>query len=155
MEDWRRIDIDAYEPENHLSKEELLPNLPETSKEDIEAISKQARVYLSQGKFIEALKLGLSYPPYIASEQIKNLHTETIFEILCSIKNNHNLNDLSSFVKQLDSDEQDTLVKYLYKTMSTSYGQKQGGLLLSWYEKTVEITGLGPIVRFLSDRRTV
>ncbi|KAK6464422.1 actin-related protein 2/3 complex subunit 5 [Scheffersomyces coipomensis] len=155
MEDWRRIDIDAYEPENHLSKEELLPNLPATSLSEIQTVSKQVRTLLSQGKFLDALKLGLQYPPYIASEDIKSLHTETIFEILCSIKNNHNLTELSSFIKQLSSDEQDILVKYLYKTMNTSYGQKQGGLILSWYEKTVEITGLGPIVRFLSDRRTV
>lgn len=57
--------------------------------------------------------------------------------------------------KQLDSNQQDTLVKYLYKNMSTSYGAKQGGLLLHWFEKTVEVTGLGPIVRFMADRRTV
>ncbi|KAK6456420.1 actin-related protein 2/3 complex subunit 5 [Scheffersomyces xylosifermentans] len=155
MEDWRRIDIDAYEPENHLSKEELIPDLPPTSQADIVAVSKQVRSALSSGQFVEALALALDSAPYIADEATKNLHSETIFEILCSIKNNHNINDLSSFVKKLDSSQQDTLVKYLYKTMDTSYGQKQGGLLLSWFEKTIEVTGLGPIVRFMSDRRTV
>jgi len=39
--------------------------------------------------------------------------------------------------------------------MSVTKGQQQGGVLLSWYDKTVDITGLGPVVRYLSDRRTV
>lgn len=155
MEDWRRIDIDALEPENHLSKEDLIPDLPPTSSQDISAISKQVRQSLSQGQFLQALTLVLDNAPYVAEEQTKTLHAETVFEVLISIKNNHNPNELSNFIKQLDSNQQDVLVKYLYKNMNTSYGAKQGGLLLSWFEKTVEITGLGPIVRFMTDRRTV
>ncbi|CUM65389.1 uncharacterized protein PRCAT00003025001 [Priceomyces carsonii] len=155
MEDWRRIDIDALEPETHMSKEELIPDLPTTLHEEIVTISKQVRSSLSLGQFLEALKLVLDNPPYVASESTKTLHTETVFEVLCSIKNNHGSNDFSGFVKQLDSTEQENLIKYLYKNMNTSYGAKQGGLLLNWFEKTVEITGLGPIVRYMTDRRTV
>lgn len=155
MENWRRIDIDALETENHLSKEELIPDLPAVSNEEIVSLSKQCRSALSLGQFLQALTLALDTPPYVADERTKDLHTETVFEILCSIKNNHSTNDLSNFVKQLDSNQQDTLVKYLYKNMGTSYGAKQGGLLLQWFEKTVEVTGLGPIVRFMADRRTV
>lgn len=153
--DWRRIDIDVYDKETHLSKEDLIPDLPATSHEQIVSLSKQVRSTLSSGQFLEALTLALDNAPYIADEATKSLHTETVFEVLCSIKNNHNLSDLSGFIKGLDTSQQDTLIKYLYKNMSTSYGAKQGGLLLSWFEKTVEITGLGPIVRFMSDRRTV
>lgn len=155
MVDWRRIDIDAFEPEKHLSKEDLIPDLPATSHEEIANLSKQCRAELSLGRFLEALKLALDHPPYVADEATKTLHGETVFEVLCSIKNNHNMNELSTFVKQLDSNQQDNLVKYLYKNMGTSQGAKQGGLLLNWFEKTVEITGLGSIVRYMSDRRTV
>lgn len=155
MEDWRRIDIDAYEPENHLSKEELVPDLPATSPDQIAAVSQQARSALSLGQFVEALQLVLDSAPYVADTQTKTLHAETVFEVLISIKNNHASTNLSTFIKQLDSNQQDVLVKYLYKNMSTPYGAKQGGLLLNWFEKTVEVTGLGPIVRFMTDRRTV
>lgn len=155
MEDWRRIDIDALEPENHLLKEELIPDLPPTSHQDVVNTSQQVRASLSLGRFQEALALLLENPPYVADEATKKLHGETVFEVLCSIKNNHNTNELGTFVKQLDSSQQDTLIKYLYKSMGTGYGAKQGGLLLNWFEKTVEITGLGPIVRFMTDRRTV
>lgn len=155
MESWRTLDIDAYEPDSHLSKEELVPDLPPTSYDSIVKISQEARKSLSSGQFLQALTLALDSPPYVADAKTKELHTETLFEILCSIKNNHQLNELGQFVDQLNSEQQDTLVKYLYKTMNTSYGSKQGGLLLIWFEKTVEITGLGPIVRFMTDRRTV
>lgn len=155
MEDWRRIDIDALEPENHLSKEELVPDLPPVSYQEIEALSKQVRQQLSLGQFVGALQLALDNPPYVADEATKNLHAETVFEVLVSIKNNNHVNEFSNIVKKLDLDQQDNLVKYLYKNMNTSYGAKQGGLLLNWFEKTVEVTGLGPVVRFFSDRRTV
>ncbi|PVH13928.1 uncharacterized protein CXQ87_002047 [Candidozyma duobushaemuli] len=155
MEDWRRIDIDALEPENHLSKEDLVPDLPAVSYQDIEAVSKQVKQQLSSGQFVPALQLALDNPPYVADEATKNLHAETVFEVLVSIKNNNNVNEFSNIVKQLDSDQQDNLVKYLYKNMNTTYGAKQGGLLLNWFEKTVDVTGLGPVVRFFTDRRTV
>lgn len=155
MENWRTIDIDAFEPDKHMSKEELIPNLPPTPREEIVTISRQCKSVLSQGQFLQALALVLDNAPYVSDEETKKIHAETVFEVLCSVKNNHANSDLSGFIKQLSSDQQDTLVKYLYKAMGESYGAKQGGLLLQWFEKTVQETGLGPIVRFISDRRTV
>lgn len=155
MEDWRRIDIDALEPENHLSKQDLVPDLPPVSHDHIVQVSSQVRLALSLGQFLAALQTALDNAPYVADDATKDLHAETVFEVLLSIKNNHSTNDFSSFVKQLSSDQQDVLVKYLYKNMSRPYGAKQGSLLLNWFEKTVDVTGLGPVVRYFSDRRTV
>jgi len=155
MEDWRRIDIDALEPDTHLSAEDLIPQLPPVSYEQIQQVSQQVRSSLSSGQFVVALQLALDNPPYVADAKTKELHGETLFEILCSIKNNHHPNDYKQIISQLSQQQQDTLVKYLYRAMSTPYGAKQGGLILTWFEKTVELTGLGPIVRFITDRRTV
>lgn len=153
--DWRRIDIDDYEHDAHMSREELIPDLPQTTTQDITQVSQQARQALSSGQFQEALGLVLENTPYVADAQVKEAHAETVFEVLCSIKNNHSGNDFSSFIRNLSSEQQDVLIKYLYRIMATPYGAKQGGLLLSWFEKTAEIAGMGPVVRFLSDRRTV
>lgn len=155
MADWRRIDIDAYEPDKFLTKEELVPDLPETLYSQIQSVSQQSRTYLSSGKFSEALGLVLDNPPYVSDEKTKATHSETVFEVLCSIRNNHQVSELKGFVEKLSLEQQDVLVKYLYKTMGTSYGAKQGGLLLNWFEKVVEVSGEGPIVRYLADRRTV
>ena len=155
MEDWRRIDIDALEPENHLSKQDLEPDLPPVSHDEITSIAQKVKQSLSLGQFLPALQTALDTPPYVSDQKTKNLHTETVFEVLASIKNNHNINEFPTFVSQLSSDQQDTLIKYIYKIMSTNYGAKHGALLLSWFEKTVDVTGMGPVVRFYSDRRTV
>ncbi|KAG7662962.1 ARC15 [[Candida] subhashii] len=156
QEDWRKIDIDAFETENHLSPEDLIPDsIPATPQSTIESVSQQIRNQLSTGQFQDALALALDSAPYVSTPETKSLHARTVFETLCSIRNNNSLNDLDQFIHGLNSEQQETLIKYLYKSMSEEYGQKQGGLLLSWFEKAVEIGGLGPIARYLTDRRTV
>ncbi|KAI5962519.1 ARC15 [Candida pseudojiufengensis] len=154
--DWRSIDIDALEPENHITKEELIPpNLPTYSNQEIQEVANQIRSQLSQGKFQQALELGLNNIPFGSTTQIKEIHQKTIFEIFCSIKNNISNNEIDEIIKNLNQEQQDNLIKYLYVNMSTSYGQKQGGLLLNWFEKIIEIVGIGSIARYLTDRRTV
>lgn len=156
QEDWRKIDIDALETENHLSPEDLIPSsITPTPHATIEAVSQQIRNQLSTGQFQDALILALDSAPYASAPETKSLHSRTVFETLCSIRNNNSLADLDQFIKGLNGEQQETLIKYLYKSMSEDYGQKQGALLLSWFEKAVEIGGLGPIARYLTDRRTV
>lgn len=154
MEDWRKIDIDALETDVFLTKEELVPPTDQTVTPDqVSLVINECKGKLTKGQFLDALRLGLNNPPYLTDELIKSKYNELMFEIFCSIKNNNA--DLTQFIQPLTVEEQDVLIKYLYKIMSTSYGSKQGGLLLNWYVKTVEITGLGPVIRYMSDRRTV
>lgn len=155
MDAWRHIDIDALEPETHLLKQDLIPDLPPVSHDQVVSVSKTVKLALALGQFLQALQSALDSPPYVADAATKELHAETVYEVLVLIKNNHSIGEFLTFVKQLTSDEQDTLVKYIYKIMSTTYGAKQGALLLSWFEKTVDVTGMGPVVRYFSDRRTV
>lgn len=155
MDDWRRIDIDALEPENHLCMLDLIPKVDSISHDEVVAVGLSVKQKLSQGQFAEALKAVLDMPPYVSDERTKSLHTETVFEVLASIKNNHNISEYASFVLQLTTEQQDTLIKYIYKIMGTSFGAKHGALMLGWFEKTVDVTGMGPVARFFSDRRTV
>lgn len=154
MEDWRRIDIDALETDKFLTKEELIPQIPNPVDDNaITGIMSECKNNLTKGQFLQSLQAALDNPPYLSDEMVKSNYNELMFEVLCSIKSN--TNDLTPIIKQLTSNQQDTLVKYLYKIMSTPYGSKQGGAMLLWFEKTIEITGLGPIIRYMSDRRTV
>lgn len=155
MDDWRRIDIDALEPENHLCKLDLTPQLDPVSHADVAAVAQSVKQSLSLGQFLSALQTALNTPPYVADDATKALHAETVFEVLASIKNNHNVSEYGSFVQQLTAEQQDTLIKYIYKIMETPYGAKHGVLMLGWFEKSVEVTGMSPVVRFFSDRRTV
>lgn len=155
MDDWRRIDIDALEPENHLCKLDLIPQLNPVSHDEVVATARIVKQNLSLGQFLEALQAVLDNPPYVSEDSTKALHCETVFEVLASIKNNHNTSEYGNFVKQLTAEQQDSLIKYIYKIMELPFGAKHGALMLGWFEKTVDVTGMGPVVRFFSDRRTV
>ncbi|KAK9318154.1 ARP2/3 complex 16 kDa subunit (p16-Arc)-domain-containing protein [Lipomyces starkeyi] len=153
--DFRRIDIDALDPENNIEPEYLIPpsiaNLPPLSVAEIQSIGQSIRSSLSRGDHFGALKAALDQPPYTSSEEIKKIHLATVLELLSTIKSS----DMSRVVEKLSSEQRDTLIKYLYKGMSLPETHGISGVLLAWFEKVTEIAGLGAIVRYLSDRRTV
>jgi actin related protein 2/3 complex subunit 5 len=62
--------------------------------------------------------------------------------------------DITSIVKAMNDVQLDTLMKYIYKGMAFP-SQFNSANLLSWHEKTLEVAGVGSIVRVLTDRRTV
>lgn len=153
MEDWRRIDIDAYDPEGgRLTAEDLIP--PYTSQVTLQTLQpkiSQLRSAATSGDFATALQNATTDPPYSADEPTKMQYFQTVLEVLTQVRQA----EIANIVKQLSSEQQYVLVKYLYKGMSLPEGQKQGGILLSWFEKISQISGVNPIVRYLSDRRTV
>jgi actin related protein 2/3 complex subunit 5 len=102
----------------------------------------------------------------------QNLNLQTLVTILNSTK----ATDIPSVLKSLSIDEQDTLMKYLYKGMGMpGWGDLSGSVLLGWHEKVftftrlmlsaladrlevvqlTEVAGVGCIVRVMTDRRTV
>lgn len=152
---FRDIDIDALEG-NYMTAVELQPDLPPLSSQEVVQVAHQAKQALLSGHLLPALQLVLENPPYTSEVEAKDSYANIVFDVLVAIRNNSLPSDLANkFVKQLSEEQQDTLVKYLYKNMALPTGAKQGAILLTWFEKTIEVTGVGSIVRFMSDRRTV
>ena len=116
----------------------------------------------------------------------QDIHLHTVLETLQQIR----ASDMTPLLQRIYASEGgpeilDTLMKYLYKGMSTagagkaggtgvsptptggfsqiggrSFGGGEGGgqmmsVLLSWHEKVVEVAGVGCVVRVMTDRRTV
>lgn len=76
---------------------------------------------------------------------------DTIFELLSSIKPN----EISDVIKTLNTEQQDVLMKYLYKGFADPKSYNPA-ILLNWHEKLVKAAGHGCIVRsVLTDMRTV
>ncbi|SCU80001.1 LAFA_0B06942g1_1 [Lachancea sp. 'fantastica'] len=153
MEDWRRIDIDAFDPDSgRLVPEDLTPpNLKPVNAGEIESKISQLRSAATSGDFSTALQLVTNDPPYSADETTKSRYFEAVLSALTQVRQA----EIANLVKQLSPAQTDVLIKYLYKGMSVPEGQKQGGILLSWFEKVTQDTGVAPVVRYLSDRRTV
>lgn len=111
------------------------------------------RSSLAKGDVTGALAIVLSDAPYGPSvDDAKNLTLQTLVSILNTTK----ATDIAGVVKALSADEQDTLMKYLYKGMALpGWGDVSGSVLLVWHEKLTEVAGVGCIVRAMTDRRTV
>lgn len=153
MENWRRIDIDAFDPESgRLTAKDLIPPYTTTvTPQELQSRVTQLRTLATSGDMGSAIQLATSDPPYSADDNAKAVYFQAVLEALTQVRQS----DIANIVKQLSSQQQDVLVKYLYKGMSVPEGQKQGGILLAWFEKLTQSAGVNPIVHYLSDRRTV
>uniref|UniRef100_A0A060TF04 Actin-related protein 2/3 complex subunit 5 n=1 Tax=Blastobotrys adeninivorans TaxID=409370 RepID=A0A060TF04_BLAAD len=151
--DFRKVDVDALDPDKVVSPEELVPPLPPVDPQEIEQRGQLIRQQLSKGDYIGALQVALDNPPYGGDERTKETNLRNVLEVLTTIKSS----DITQIVDQLTPEDQNVLIKYLYKGMGSPLGQSHGngGILLSWFEKTVDITGQGAIIRYIADRRTV
>ncbi|KAL6937712.1 hypothetical protein ACO0RG_004231 [Hanseniaspora osmophila] len=158
MEDWRRIDIDALDPENgrltaaDLTKPILQTGEPVYSSQDVQGIMGSLRSYASSGDFTSVVKLITAQPVYFAdSEQTKDMYVKQVVESLAQCRTM----EISKIVSGLTDSECDVLIKFLYKGMSIPEGAKQGTILLAWLDNIIEKNGSNSIIRYLTDRKTV
>jgi len=150
---WRRIDIDAFYPESgRLTRKDIEPPYSSqiTSQEVSSKIS-QLRSLASSGDSKAAVALAVSDPPYSGDEATKNEYFKAVLETLSTVRQA----DIAGIVGDLTPVQQDALVKYLYKGMSVPEGQRQGGILLAWFERVTQVAGVRPVSHFINDRNTV
>jgi actin related protein 2/3 complex, subunit 5 len=131
---WRTINIDAYDPESstNFDLQTVLPSTlpsPSTSAESAQ-IATQVRQLLRAGDSLGALQSALETAPLAGDEQAKQVHTTTVLEVLQGIRQSEVSKILNEMLGQPGGAALgDTLMKYLYKGMSTSSGgggSKQG-----------------------------
>ncbi|KNZ58052.1 actin-related protein 2/3 complex subunit 5 [Puccinia sorghi] len=153
---YRKIDVDAYD-DDAVTEEELYvhdPRSPEEVLSEAQSKAAQARSFLTRGDVGSALKLLLTSPPYgppsSTLDTAKSLTLSSVIETLSSTRTS----EIASIVQSFDQSEQDWLMKYLYKGMS-SIGDNNSAVLLNWHEKLTEVAGTGCIVRVMTDRRRV
>lgn len=153
MSDWRRIDIDAFDPESgRLTTQDLVPPYQaQVSLQDIQPKISQLRSLASSGDMKGAIELATSEPPYSGDDATKTQYFQAVLETLTQVRQA----DISNIVQGLNPSQQDALVKYLYKGMSVPAGQKQGGILLTWFERLTQVAGVRPISHYINDRNTV
>lgn len=147
FEDWRRIDVDQYDPENVYVEDELPDTRPNTSLQDIQSLTQTLRSSIQRMDIVNALKTAIENAPYGASEEVKDAFLHSVYEVFVSVK----LSDINNFIGQFDIDSIDAIVKFVYVLMSKEWALKQSSTLIVWLDRIVETVGDGPIVRYLSD----
>ncbi|KNE87837.1 hypothetical protein PSTG_18772, partial [Puccinia striiformis f. sp. tritici PST-78] len=97
------------------------------------------------GDVASALKLLLNSPPYgpssSALDNAKSLTLSSVIETLSSTRTS----EIASIVQSFDQSEQDWLMKYLYKGMS-SIGDSNSAVLLNWHEKVIHLSNFSTAI---------
>ncbi|EJT97198.1 arp2/3 complex 16 kda subunit [Dacryopinax primogenitus] len=151
---FRRINIDQYD-EDVLLPSELYdpdPRSPAQVQADAQQRSSSVQGSLSRGDVAGALVTVLDRPAY--GEGVDEAKAQTLSTLLL-ILNSTKTSDIPTLVRALSEEQQDTLMKYLYKGMASLGEEVNGSVLLGWHERLTEVAGVGCIVRVMTDRRTV
>ncbi|CAO1616313.1 unnamed protein product [Parajaminaea phylloscopi] len=153
-ENFRSINVDVWE-EDALLESDLVPAYhldAASAQQQAEATGTQVRGLLNKSDPAAALQLLLESPPYGGSEQ--EPAKETTLASLLTVLNGVKSTDIASILKNLDLNQRDTLMKWIYKGLARPE-LGSGGVLLGWHEKLTEVAGTGCIVRVMTDRRRV
>ncbi|PAV87441.1 hypothetical protein WR25_20061 [Diploscapter pachys] len=141
---YRKLDVDAYDPENYNENDEGV---------DTPGLGPDERTVsslMSTNRLEDALRAALQNPPLNTKNQaVKDKATQLVAKVLGSYK----ASDIEATVKKLTDEEGDTLMKYVYKAMEISPENALCQLLLNWHAQLVARFGLGSIIRVMSDRR--
>ncbi|KAG8713102.1 hypothetical protein FRC08_013679 [Ceratobasidium sp. 394] len=134
---FRRIDVDKLEEDVLLATDlyDPDPRGPDGALAETKAKVGQVRTVLSKGDTQSALSLILTDPPYgVEAEEAKALTTSSVLLVLASTKST----DIPNTLRSLAPEQQDTLMKYLYKGMAMQNDgnvEVNSSVLLAWHEK--------------------
>ncbi|KAH7346807.1 actin-related protein 2/3 complex subunit 5 [Rhexocercosporidium sp. MPI-PUGE-AT-0058] len=186
-DNWRTINIDALDPESssNFDTSTLHPAFAPVSENEARGVGQQVRQLLRGGDAEGALRGALESAPYGGDVIVKDIHLQTVTEVLQSIK----ASEMTPMLQRIFGSE-GAEKHWIYKGMaasstatsktptrgstltpqSTGAGFSQMGgrpgaqsessgaamsVLLSWHEKVVDVAGLGCVGRCMTDWRKV
>jgi actin related protein 2/3 complex subunit 5 len=141
---FRRIDVDKYSEDNY--KEDV-------ENETITEGPKESEVnsLISQNKQIDALKYVLANSPLGNKNQaVRDAALTLALRVMLSFKTSQ----IEEAVKQLDYEQRDILMKYIYRGFEVP-NEKSSAQLLVWHDRVFNQSGVGSVVRVLTDKKKV
>lgn len=144
---FRKIDVDQYNDEFFKDEDHLETSSPGSLTLDEQEITS----LLNSGKQKESLKLALnSVPIGSKSQYVRNINFNLVLKILLSIR----ISEIEAAVNDLNVDEVDILMKYIYRGFESPSDGSSAHLLV-WHEKAFNKGGVGSIIRVLTDKKRV
>lgn len=139
---FRKINVDEYNEDNFKDDE----NQENQQLSGIE--ESEINQLMMKQKNCEALKICLENAPVFSkNQQMKDQALQVILRVLLSIKPSQ----IDEAIKLLDAEQLDTLMKYIYRGFENPSDGGSSGHLLQWHEKVFAKSGVGSIVRVLTD----
>eukprot|EP00004_Rigifila_ramosa_P009964 TRINITY_DN21755_c0_g1_i1.p2 TRINITY_DN21755_c0_g1~~TRINITY_DN21755_c0_g1_i1.p2 ORF type:complete len:169 (-),score=59.19 TRINITY_DN21755_c0_g1_i1:101-562(-) len=141
-------------------------DLAEEFEEDLQAVDEAAILseqqqkksavdgLLSKGDGKGALQAALANPPTLSKDEAtKKIATELVAQSVAAIASAKDADkQIEALVAALSGAEIDVLMKYVYKLLASN---TNSAFCLKLHEKLIEKSGIGSVVRVLTDRRTV
>ncbi|GBG23786.1 Actin-related protein 2/3 complex subunit 5 [Hondaea fermentalgiana] len=119
----------------------------------VKARQKEVDSLLSRSKYTEAIGAALQDPPLGSKDEAaKDINTATVLKAISSPPDQDVEKIVQSLFASGSSELCDNLMKYIYKGLADG---SYCGVLLKWHAHTVNIAGYGPIIRAMTDRKTV
>ena len=139
---FRTVDVDLYNEDNYKEEADT-----EVSTEALDF--SQLNSLLNSNKNVEALKLLLAGSPVgIKDPDTKSKVRDLAQRILLAVKKE----EMEPAVSKMDKDTLDVLMKFIYAGFERPVEGSSGHLLV-WHDKVFSASGLGSVVRVLSDKR--
>lgn len=143
---FRKIDVDQFNDDVFRDEENAEMTSPTVGPDE-----REVNAFMAQGKHAEALKHILSSSPFASKNQLaKDNAYNMVMNVLLNVK----ASEIEKVVNQLNNDEIDLLMKYIYRGFETPNDGSSAHLLV-WHEKTYAKGGVGSIVRVLTDKKRV
>jgi len=142
--EFRRIDVDQFSEDNYKEDVDNEPVRAGPNENEIVAL-------LTQNRLSDALKNVLANAPMGNKNQaIKDASLNLVMRVLMSFK----ASQIDEAVDQLDNEARDILMKYIYRGFEIP-NEGSSAQLLVWHEKVFALSGVGSIVRVLTDKKKV
>jgi len=141
---FRRIDVDKYSEDNY--------------KEDVEnetitegPSEKEVMSFITQNKLLDGLKYILANSPLgNKNPAVRDAALTLALRVMLSFKTSQ----IEEAVKQLDYEQRDILMKYIYRGFEVP-NEKSSAQLLVWHDRVFNHSGVGSVVRVLTDKKKV
>ena len=144
---FRKIDIDDYVEDDFKDED-----MREISSTNVPSMDEKHILRLSSGgKYLEAIQYIFSFNPHLCKDTaFKETAANLMLQTMLSVKTS----DIDSLLAQMDVDQLDLLMKYIYKGFEIP-SEGRSAQLLVWHQKVFTKAGLGSIVRVLTDKKRV
>lgn len=137
---FRKIDVDQYNEDNFKDDEQENQQLSGIDEGEINQL-------LMKQENMKALKICIENAPLLSkNQQQKDQALQITLRVMLSIKPSQ----IESALEVLDADSIDTLMKFIYRGFEFP-SDGSSGHLLQWHEKVYAKSGVGSIVRVLTD----
>ena len=101
---------------------------------------------------LKALTAALDDPPYATRDaDLRKQSAAVVAQVLLGVKEA----EMKGMLEKLSAEQQDLLMKYLYRILETVDKSNDSATILKWHAVLTELAGVGCIVRTLSEKKVV